>query len=598
MAGISDLFGSNGLLEQLVLWGLLNQVLSTATGPALTSLQQDVDSGHPVNVLDPGTLAEAAVRGMSTIASAEADAAKSGIDAARFATLVDMATVRIPPADLATAVLRSYVTQAAAQTQATAQGWSAADFATLIDLAGDGIAPGDAVRAQQRGLIPDTGTGADSVSFDQAIAESRLHDKWGPVLTKLAAALLTPGDAADAVVRNFMSAADGADVAGKQGFTSADFETLVHLAGDAPAPGQLAEALRRKLIAESGTGADSTSFAQGIAEGRLAGKWTEVIKGLAMLWPTPVDALDAQVKGQITQDQANALYVQLGGDPQFQTWLYDSMGEGPSPLEAATLAARGIIDWTGSGADSTSYEQAVKESHYRDKWTSAYEALAQHIPAPSTVIQLYAHAIISKEQATAQLLQNDMTSDQAAAYIAEAEYQSVSEYRGLAQSEVVTMYYGRLLSSDQAMAILESLHVSQDAANLMLEYADMRYQVSAMNKTVSRLGTLFASRKIGLDTARASLQKLGLTVSAVTAVLDDWQLEASINVKTLTAAQIADALLYGAIDQAEAMTLMNTIGYTDYDAWVLLSVAAKAALPDKPVSDAVPAQPPVSPGTT
>lgn len=598
MAGLGDLFGSNGLLEQLILWGLLNQVLSTATGPALNTLQQDVDAKHPVMVLDPTTLAGAAVRGMTTIAAARADAAKNGIDADRFNVLVDLATVRIPPADLATAVLRSYMTQSAAQAEATAQGFNPDQFATLIDLAGDGIAPTDAVRALLRGLIPESGSGPESVSYTQAIAESRLHNKWGPVLQKLSAALLTPGDAADAVVRNFLTAGQGEQVAAKNGFSAADFETLVHLAGDAPGPQQLAEALRRKAIPESGSGAGSISFEQGIAEGRLANKWAPVIKDLAKLWPSPVNALDAQVKGQLTADEASALYEQLGGDPQFESWLYNSIGEGPTPLEAAALAARGIIPWSGTGPASTSYEQAVRESHYRDKWSTPYRDLSEHIPAPSTVVQLLAHRIITTEQATAQLLQNDMTAAQAAEYVAEAGFQSISEYRGLAQSAVVDMYFAQLVGRDQATTLLEGLHVAPDAITLLLAYADIRYQVAAMNRTVSRLGTLFAARKIGTEVARAALIKLGVPPATVANVLADWELQASVNVKTLTKAEIVDGWYYQALTTDEAIGLLATIGYTPYDAWVVLSIKNKAPAPNKPPSDAAQAQGPVSPGTT
>lgn len=598
MAGFGDLFGRNGLLEQLVLWGMLNQVLSTSTGPALTSLQQDMNAKHPVVVLDPGTLADAAVRGMTTIAAARADAARSGIDSDRFATMLDLATVRLSPADLATAVLRSYVTQGQAEVEAKLQGLTAAQFATMVDLAGDGIAPTDAVRALIRGLIPRAGAGANSVSYDQAIAESRLHNKWGPVLASLADQLLSPADAADAVVRNFLTDEQGRSVAGKQGVAATDFETLVHLAGDAPAPGQLAEALRRGLIGDKGTGAGSTSFQQGIAEGRLANKWTDVIKGLAQLWPSPVDALDAQVKGQITDAEAHSLYAKLGGDPQFESWLYDSMGEGPSPLEAATLAARGIVPWAGTGPASTSYEQAVRESHYRNKWTDAYKRLAEHIPNPSTISTLLSHQVITREVATSELLQNNMTQDQAAAYVAEAEYEAVSDYRGLTQSAVVDMYYAHLIDHDQAVAVLGDLHVTAEAASLLLGYADVRYVVDSVNRTVGRLQTLFSARKIGLETARAALLKLQIPADTVTATLADWELQAAVTVKTLTEAQIVDAWYYSAVSDSEAIELLGAIGYTAYDAWVVLSIKAKGPLPDKPPNDAAPSVGAVTPGTT
>lgn len=598
MAGLSDLFGKNGLLEQLVVWGLLNQALQSTIAPALTSLEQDVNSAHPVTVLPPQTLADAAVRGMTTIADAQADAAKSGVDAARFATLVDLATVRIAPADLATAVLRSYMTSSAAQTQAALQGITAAQFETLVNLAGDGIAPEEAVRALQRGLIAKDGTGATSTSYEQAIAESRLHDKWGPVLESLAAQLLSPADAASAVVRNFLSTAAAEALVEKQGVDAATLTTMIQLSADAPGPEQLAEALRRKIITESGTGASSTSFEQGIAEGRLADKWAPVIKGLAQLWPTPADALDAQVKGQLTDAEASALYEQLGGDPQFETWLYNSLGEGPSPLEAATLAARGIIPWTGTGPTSTSYEQAVRESHYRDKWTTAYQKLAEHIFAPSTVTTLLSHQLISKEDATSYLLLNNMTAAQAAAYVAEAEFEAISDYRGLAQSAVTDMYFAHLLSHDQAVAILGDLHVSAEAASLLLSYADIRYYADSVVRTVSKLETLFVARKIGIETARAALLKLQIPADTVTETLADWELQANLNVRTLTYAEITDAYEYSIITQPEAIALLEVLGYTPFDAWVLLSIKAKAALPDKPADDAVAAQPAVSPGTT
>lgn len=594
----ADFLGRNGLLEQLVLWGTVNQMLSISEGPALAKLGQDMNAAHPLLVLPPTTLADAAVRGMASMAEATADAAKSGIDAARFEQLVQLATVRIPPADLATAVLRSYLTEAQGQAQAEPQGITAEQFTVLTQLAGDGIAPQDAVRALLRGLIEETGTGPGATSYAQAIAESRLHNKWGPILQRLAAQLLSGSDLASAVVRNFLSLAEAEKTAAAQGIAASDLQILVHLAGDAPAPGQLAEALRRELIPESGTGADSTSFQQGIAEGRLADKWIPVIKGLAKLWPSPTDALDAQVKGQLSDADAHALYERLGGDPQFEPWLLASIGEGPTPLEAAALAARGIIPWTGTGPDSTSYEQAVRESHYRNKWTEPYKRLAEHIPPPSTIATMLAHRVIDTTTAHTLLLANDMTEDQAAAYASEAEYEAISDYRGLTQSAVVDMYYAHLLSRDQAVQVLSDLHVTEQAAGLLLDYADLRALVDSVNRSVQRIATLYTSRKISTDTARGALLKLEIPASTVDQIIQDWEIQAAADVKTLTAAQIVDAWYYTVIDQAEAVNLLGAIGYTAYDAWIQLSVKAKAPLPNRPANTAAAPAGAVIPGTT
>lgn len=598
MAGISDLFGRNGVLEQLFLWAVVNQAVSASIQPALTLLQQDVSAKHPVNVLDPATLADLAARGIVTVDAGKSEAARSGVNAGRFADLLTMHTVRLSPGDLATAVLRSYLTTSQAEAIARPQGVDPAMLSVLTGLAGDALGPDQLVQALRRGIVPRSGTGPKEVSYQQGIAESRLHDKWGPVLEALSVQLLSPADLAAAVVRNFLPLGDAEHVARQQGFDAATFATLVHLSGDAPGPQQLAEALRRGLIPATGTGAASTSFAQGIAEGRLADKWAPVIKGLSQLWPTPTDALDAALKGQITSAEGRALYERLGGDLEFYPWLLATIGDSPTPLEAAVLAARGIIAEHGLGPGVLSYDQAVKESRYRDKWGPAYRELSRHIPPPSTLVTMLAHRAIDEPAAHQLLLENDMTEQLAAAYIAEAEYEAISDYRGLTESAVVDMYIAHVITRPQAVDILGVLHVSPQAAGLLLDYADLRYVVDSMNRSVQRLATLFTGRKISVATATDALSKLGISATAVDQIIQDWELQAAANVKTLTEAQIVDAFYYQIIDQPAAMNALEAIGYTPYDAWTVLSIKIKAPLPGMPPKIVAPPPGAVLPGTT
>lgn len=598
MAGLTDLLGKNGVLEQLFLWGILNQTISTAIGPALTQLQQNVSAKHPVEAIDPGTLADLAARGIITVQAGAKDSALSGLDAARFGQLVDLKTIRLSPADLATGVLRSYVTEAEALAAAAPQGVTPAMLATLVALSGDAPGPQQLAEGLRRGILPRSGSGIAGVSFDQGIAESRLHNKWAPLIAELSTVLLSPADAASAVVRNFLPLPAATALASQQGIDAPTFETLVRLSGDSPGPQQLAEALRRGLIPAVGTGATSTSFVQGIAEGRLADKWADVIKGLSKLWPTPVDALDAALKGQISDAEGTALYERLGGDLQFYPWLLASVGDSPTPLEAAVLAARGIIAEDGTGPDVLSYQQAVKESRYRNKWGPAYRRLAEHIPPPSTIVTMLAHEALSSDQAHDLLLQNDMTPELAAAYVAEAQYEAISDYRGLTQSAVVDMYIAHVLTRDQAVSILGALHVTAQAAGLLLDYADLHYVIDSINRAVTRLSTLFTSRKITAQTATNALTQLGILPAAIDQIIQDWELAAAADVKILTEAQIVDAWYYQVIDAPTAITYLGAIGYTPFDAWVVLSIKAKGPLPGQPPNTAAPPQGAVIPGVT
>lgn len=598
MAGINDLLGPNGFIRSLFEWQIAGQLVQAIGSPYWSQLQQDVSAAHPVTPIDPSTAADLAARGIITVDAGQSESARSGIDGQRWAWLHDLHTVRVPPADLATGVLRSYITLGDAQAQAAPQGVTPDMLALLVNLAGDAPGPQDAARALQRGLIPEHGAGPDAVSFDQAIRESRLHDKYIPMVRELARVLLSPAELASGVVRNFVPHDQGVKVSGQQGMSAADFDTLVRLSGDAPAPGQLAEALRRGLIPAEGTGAGAVSFAQGIAEGRLADKWTGTIKGLSLLWPTPTAVLDAWVKGQLTDQQARDLYVRLGGDEQFITWLYGSLGEAPTPLEAAAMAERGIIPWQGTGPTVTSYEQAVKESHYRNKWEGAYRDLAVPLPAPSTVGTFLQDGAIDRATAATLLGQHGYDQTAIEAFIHDAEINALSDYRGLTKQSVADMYYAQLISADLATQILVSLHMTEQAANLLLAYVEMRRAIDQVTKLVSRVGTMFVNHKITVSTATQALTQLGVPAQAVQSIIYDWQITASANVKTLTATQIVDGWYYTALTQDEAIQQLQAIGYTAFDAWVLLSNKAKGPIPGRPEYTAALPQGAVIPGVT
>lgn len=554
MSALGDLFGSGQVAEQLLVWGLLNQAIGAATAPYLSQLQQDVNQLNPVEPLSPSDLADAVVRNYMTLADATSEAAKSGINAARFAT--------------------------------------------MVPLHGDAPGPQQLAVALLRGLIPEAGDGVDATSFEQGIRESRLSGKWAPMIKDLTTAILSAPDAASAVVRGFLSDSDGQAAAAKSGVSADTFATLVQLSGDAPGPQQLAEALRRGAIDQSGTGPDSTSFEAGIAEGRLANKWAPVIQALSQDWPTPVDAINATVQGQLTAADGQAMYAKLGGDPQFYQWLYDTAGDGPSPLQAADWARRGIIPWDGTGPTVTSYAQAVLESRARDKWADAYRASVVYMPSPFSIITLLKDGAITKDQATAWLTQVGASADVIAGMIAEADATDLSSFRGLTTSAVLNMYYAQLVSAADATSMLESLHVSAEAVPLMLAYADLQRAIAQQNNAVSRIGTLYAARKITETTAKQSLLTLQVPATTVNDIIATWQLENSVNVKTLTESQIVDAWTYGVMSEDNAMTELQNIGYTPYDSWVLLSVKSKGPLPNQPGQGPAAPQGSVVPGTT
>lgn len=393
---------------------------------------------------------------------------------------------------------------------------------------------------------------------------------------------LSPADAAHAVVRSYLSGADGAAAAAQGGVAPDVFQIMQDLAGDAPAPQQLVEALRRGIIDRSGTGAASTSFEQGIRETNLLDKWQDVVAGLALAWPTPADALRAALQGQVPAEEGQALYQKWGGDPQWYQIMFDTEGSAPTPVEAIQMALRGAIPWDGTGPAVTSYEQAFLEGPWRNKWEGPYRALAKYWLTPSEVIEFYRYAVLDQAQAAALLAARGMDAGDAASYLAYADANAIDDYRGLTEQAVLAMVAAGYTTDDQARTMLEAVHKGPAAIDQLLAYANLQRAITQLGNAISRIGNLYQGRKIDAATATAALNSLHLPAASVAPIIADWDAVASINVKTLTEAQIVDAWSAQIIDTPTAMTELGSIGYTPFDAWVLLSIKNKGPLPGKP----------------
>lgn len=408
------------------------------------------------------------------------------------------------------------------------------------------------------------------------------QDVWKAAVDLGVAQQLSPSLVADAVVRGFLDQPTAAGIAAQSGVAPDEFQTMVDLAGDAPAPGQLAVALRRGLISETGAGPSSTSFEAGIREGRLADKWTEMIKGLSQEWPTPTDALQALLQGQVDQATGQALYERFGGDPDYFQLLYNTRGNAPTPMEALRMLNRGIIPASGTGPTSTSFEQAFLEGPWRNKWLKPFQDLGVYVPPPRTITTLQTHGVITDAQAAKYYAEQGMTPELANIYTRSATAAKVVTNKALAESNVLKLYYEKLIDAGQATTMLADLGYSGPEAKYLLELQDFSRALSAYNSAITRVGSLYVGHKIDRQSAQDALGKLDVPADAVAHLMTTWDAEVAANVHTLTPAQVADALFYAVIPQAEAQTMLEQMGYTPHDAWVVLSVRAHAPLPDEP----------------
>jgi hypothetical protein len=407
-------------------------------------------------------------------------------------------------------------------------------------------------------------------------------------LVKAAKVQLAPADLAQLVVRNFIGRDEAAKIAARSGVDAADLDQLVRISADAPSPGDLAVALRRGLIPADGTGPDSTSFRQGILEGRLGDKWIDMMRALSVQWPSPTDAQQAELVGLLDHQQALALYEKLGGDPQFYDWQFFIHGSAPTPTELNQLVNRGIIPDDSGDPHKPGFVQGFLQGPWRNEWMDPYRKLRTYVIPPRSVTAMIHSGSLTDAQAAAEFAKSGLTPEQAAAMIADAHSTAAQADKQLTQSSVIALYESRIIAHTDADQLLQALGYSADNAGYLLALADLRRANSEVTTAVSRVRTLYVGHKINSATASATLSALQVPADQIGDIVSIWSLEAAVNVKTLTESQIIAAWSAGVIDVAEARAELVGAGYTPRDAWILLSTKNGAPLPDEPTAGPAP----------
>lgn len=442
--------------------------------------------------------------------------------------------------------------------------------------------------------------------FVWSVVNQVLNALLSPAFTELAQGVnekaptvaISPAESAHAVVRSYMADADGQAEAAKSGIDAARFAILRDLAGVAPGPQQLAEALRRKAIPETGSGPDSVSFEQGIRETDLLDKWTPVIKAISLLWPSPADIIDAVVKNQIPAAEGESTYAEVGGDTRWYQLLVNTNGNPPSPTELLELAQRQVIPWHGTGPDATTFQQGIYEGRSKDKWEPIYEKLDDYFPTVAEVVELYKWGQLDVPAATKLMAQRGLSPGYAAKWIAYGDANAINDYRGLTEQAILAMLSLSYISDDKARIMLAAIHKGPAAIDELISYGHVQRTIQSANQAISRVGNLYQGRKITAASATTALTTLGVDPKAIPQIISDWDAIVNVNVKILTAAEIADAWHYEIMDEGTATQELVNIGYTPYDAWVYLSIKNKAPLPNRPAQGPGAPLGTVTPGTT
>lgn len=364
--------------------------------------------------------------------------------------------------------------------------------------------------------------------------------------------------------------------AAKSGVGQTELAAMIAAAGSPPSPQDLFEMFRRSII-------DIDGLKEGLQQGDTKDSWIANFVQLAYTTPTPIDMVRAAVQNQLTYADANALAITLGleppgyvgGNPDWFQLLFDIAGRPPGPEEWGRAANRGIVGWSGSGADEVTFQQAIAESDIKTKYTAALQSLAAHYPTAGEARELYQAGAITKDQLTAYLQGNGLDATLVAAYEFQATTQEIAQDRALAKGDVLTSLFDGVISQDQAVTLLGDVGYFGNTATYLVDITLMRREIRAVTRAVNKVGSLYIGYKMTLADAQSSLNALGISDAEATDLIGIWQTERKPETRLPSVSELAKAVQYSGLPFATAVSKAELLGYTPYDATLVIAAGAE-----------------------
>ena len=177
------------------------------------------------------------------------------------------------------------------------------------------------------------------------------------------------------------------------------------------------------------------------------------------------------------------------------------------------------------------------------------------------------------------------------AYVYEATQEATIKEKDLAKGEILSAYFDRIIDQTTATELLHLLGYSGQVATYMLEVSDFRRELKAINAEVNRIGGYYMHHKVSEVEAQSMLTTLGVPGDQITELLSVWSVDRIAPIRVPSTDQISKAVKYGTLSQGEALAKLEVLGYTPYDAAIVLSAEAEIQVTPLPAQSGNP--PPV-----
>lgn len=201
----------------------------------------------------------------------------------------------------------------------------------------------------------------DDAAFSHGLRKAKLEPRWDAPLKALKQRLLTLADLANARQQGFVDVARQHAESDLQGLDAERADILFELSGLPLGVETMQGAANRGL-------ADRATFDQAIREGHTKTKYTDLAWALRQPILSAADYRTLHLKGWISEAEMNTGGALSGYTPEQMHLLYLEAGRPAAPGQMATAAARGIDGPDGRPMDRAQFLKGIAESDIRPEW--------------------------------------------------------------------------------------------------------------------------------------------------------------------------------------------------------------------------------------
>lgn len=461
--------------------------------------------------------------------------------------------LQLSPQDAAALAARGMWSMSNARAEAGRSGIDDNRFNALMRLSAGRLAPGEILELARRG----------SISDDRARAMLQEHGIGrddAELFLRLQSTSLTPDQLAAMVNRDIVTAQQAYDIAARAGMSKENMDRLALLGGDPLSPQDLGTAYRRGII-------NRARFEKGIVQGPLRKEWFDVLEKLQINRMSTVDAADAVNQGYMDLPEAQGIARENGLDPNDFATLIQMAGQPPG-VEFAQEA------WNRRMISESEFETMFLESRIKNRYLPLLKKMRVRLIPQETVRLLYREGVYSRESTLDTLIQHGYTAEDAAALLALEDARGDETTRELTRAQIIDLYEEGILQLNDTVEMLLGLRYSEASARAMIELANLRNVRKFINSAVTRVRSAYLTGKIDLGEASAQLDALTVQSGQRDQYLAIWEVDRDTVSKTLTPAQIRQAMKKDLITEDDATERLVVSGYTRADAVIFLQLTS------------------------